>query len=355
MAGGRDPPRRPARAGDVGGRIDRRGAGGRDHPRHDPYRAVAGSDPGQDLGHARHAAPVARPRVRPVYRRAAEQGQLPQRSLAEIPRPPVPGRYRRHHRRRADGARRALPDAGATGRRGRRARGTAAQCARGHAVRLGVAAETGGLPGLPLLRPQPGPGRHLRPPRPVAGHTVAGNGPHRGAARDHPALPGDLRPGHARRFRPLVGRARRGDPRHLRGADPRTGAGRSGRGQSLGAARHRRADRRNGRSAHGAPAATVRPLRLRRPEPSSPVLRRAAQRPHLPHRRLDLGDGDRRGAHRRRLGVRERQGRADHPGHPVHPANRRDPGRIEAEAARLGDFFGLPVAAVTITTLEEAA
>ena len=28
---------------------------------------------------------------------------------------------------------------------------------------------------------------------------------------------------------------------------------------------------------------------------------------------------------------------------------------IEAEAARLGDFFGLPVAAVTITTLEEAA
>ena len=90
--------------------------------------AVAGPHAGQDLGHARHAAPGPRHRAAAGRRRGSHPHQLAQRRGAEISRADPGGDgsdYRRHPRR----AGRAMPDPRGAGRRRGRAQASRS-CAR---------------------------------------------------------------------------------------------------------------------------------------------------------------------------------------------------------------------------------
>ena len=250
-AGGGLPDRRAARPGDVVGRADPVGAGRRPRAGRARRRALARPHRGQDLGDAGHAARAPRRRAAALAGWPEHQARLRARRLA--------ARLRRHPgaARRAAGRGRQGPGGQDALARGARRRGRPHHrlggARRQAAERLGLAAEAGGLPRLPVLRARGRPAGPLHPPGHLAGR-MARPGSRGGRAGDGEALHRGRRPRHPRGLRALVGlEARRGrqGPGAARRRD-RPGRGRGDR--RLDARRARRRDRRGHPGAVGAAA-----------------------------------------------------------------------------------------------------
>ena len=333
--------RRTARPGHVVGGADGLGKSRQARARRRRRRALGGPQPGQDLGHAGHAAPAAVGRVRPVAGRPEHLSPLPEALLVESIRPDArgPRQVGRGHLRRP-----RWPPAhpGGAGRRGGRAV-RRREPGRQDGRQLGVDHQAGRVPGTALLRAQSGTEHHLRPARPVDRHLV-GRRPRGGHHRAAAPVPRHQRPRHQGGDRPLVGDhagdghplphapGRRGDRRGRRGhrgvdADRRRGQGGQG-GQDQGQAREDRE-----------PAPRLRPVRDRLHQGGRQPAARRLPEEGLPAAGLDLAGAPRRRAHGRRVAPRA-QGR---PRGGDDRAVRRRPAvgakGAEKEAADLGRFL----------------